>query len=318
MRAQQPWWRGWRERPRPAGPRVAVVTDSAAALPARWVEEHDGGVVTVVPMPVTIGARTYSEGDAGLPAAISMALAAGEPVSTSRPAPGQFSQAFAAAAAAGFEAIVSIHLSGKLSGTVDAARLASVDSAVPVIVIDTETVGMAEGFAVQAAAAAAAIGGGMDAVAQAAADASATASVYFYVPSLDQLRRGGRVGAASSWLGTVLAIKPLLGIRDGQVVPLEKVRTSGKAIARLQELARADIAARDGKPVHVAIHHFGDAGQATDIGRNLRDGCPGIRDVVLTSLPAVLAAHAGLGVLAIIVADAPVAGPAETGTASLP
>ncbi|MGO4385306.1 DegV family protein [Specibacter sp. RAF43] len=311
--------RGWlrhqvgRLRPRPAPPgavppprpRIAVVSDSAAALPPEWLAANNGaGRLTIVPMPVIIGEDVYADDDAELETHISLALAAGSPVRTSRPSPGQFEAAYRAAAAAGCESIVSIHISAKLSGTLDAARMAAARVPVPVQVLDSETVGMALGLGVQAAVAAARAGAGAEQVVAAAQSAVRSGTVFFYVPSLEQLRRGGRISLASSWVGTMLDIKPILGIRDGAVVPLERVRTAGKAVARLEKLAAAEVSARTSGTAQACLHYFGNEAQAKDLGAALQADCPGLGAFTLTRLPAVLAAHAGLGVLVVVVADA--------------
>ncbi|NUS35114.1 MAG: DegV family EDD domain-containing protein, partial [Pseudarthrobacter sp.] len=223
-----------RQTPRTAVPvRTAVVTDSAAALPADWLAGPVGdGVLTVVPMPVRVGAEIYGEGEDDILDTIAVALAAGTAVKTSRPSPGQFEQAYRAAERSGFDAVVSVHISAELSGTADAARLAAARVGIPVEVVDSQTVGMAQGMAVQAAVEAAVSGADAAAVAAAARAQAARTRVYFYVPSLEQLRRGGRIGAAASLLGTMLAIKPLLAVDGGRIVPLEKVRSAARASAR--------------------------------------------------------------------------------------
>ncbi|WP_427017997.1 DegV family protein [Pseudarthrobacter sp. P1] len=284
-------------------PRIAVVTDSAAALPPDWVATLPaGGVLTVMAMPVQIGAEIFSEGDVELDTAIALALAAGTPVTTSRPSPGQFERAYANAAAHGFAAVVSLHISGTLSGTVEAARMAAGKSPIPVHVVDTRTAGMAQGFAVQDAVAAALAGGELDGVSDAVEATLERTRILFYVPSLDQLRRGGRIGAAASWLGTVFAIKPILAVRDGVVVPLEKVRTAPKAIARLEELVLADLAGLAGvATARLCVHHFGNEAQAQAVADHLQASSGAIASVTLSRLPAVLAAHAGLGVLGVVI-----------------
>ena len=288
-------------RPRPT---IAVVTDSAAALPADWVADIScNGLLTVVPMPVIIDENVYSDDDAELETHISLALAAGKSVKTSRPSPGQFEGAYRRAAEAGFTEIVSLHISAKLSGTFEAATLAAGRSPVPVHVVDSGTVGMGQGSGVQAAVAASLQGQDAQAVMLAGSKALAATGIYFYVPSLDQLRRGGRISLASSWLGTVLDIKPILGIRDGAVVPLEKVRSGARAVARLQSLAVVDINTRGPSATRISVHHFGNEGQARDFAASLEAAVPGLAAATLTRLPAVLAAHAGLGVLVVVVSD---------------
>ncbi|MCZ2402699.1 DegV family protein [Paenarthrobacter sp. Z7-10] len=323
-------------------PSVAVITDSAAALPPAWgLDLPDDGRLAIVPMPVMVGPDIFGEGADDVAASIGLALAAGQPVRTSRPSPGQFERAYRAAKADGFAGAVSIHLSGALSGTVESAQLAAATVDFPVEVIDTRTVGMAQGFGVQAALLAAAAGSDLREVAAAVRQQTDAARIYFYVPSLDQLRRGGRIGTAASWLGTVFSIKPILSVRDGQVVPLERIRTEVRAIARLEELVRQDIAGRPVGAAKLAVHHFGNEPAAEALCARLVSGLeqaaaaagaeaaggviagdpvgpaagiPAVSaagaaakapEVLITPLPAVLAAHAGLGVLAVIVGEDP-------------
>ena len=294
--------------PAPVAPavvvRTAVVTDSASALPADWVHACAGdGRLTVIPMPVMVGAEIYGEGEDDITETIALALASGTSVKTSRPSPGQFEQAFLAAERLGYEGVVSIHISGGLSGTADAARLAASRVAIPVEVLDSGTVGMALGMGVQAAVAAATAGGDTTDVAAAAAEQFARTKVYFYVPSLEQLRRGGRIGAAASLLGTMFAIKPILAVDDGKIVPLEKVRSAAKAVARLEEIAAADAASRPHGQARLAVHHFGNPAEADALAARLSAALPGCPPAQISSLPVVLAAHAGLGVLAVIVGE---------------
>ena len=114
--------------------------------------------------------------------------------------------------------------------------------------------------------------------------------------AFEQLRRGGRIGAAASLWGTMLAIKPILAVEDGKVVPLEKVRSAAKAIARLKEIVVADAAARPEGQARLAVHHFGNPAEAEQLAAQLADAVPGCAPVQISALPAVLAAHAGLGV----------------------
>jgi DegV family protein with EDD domain len=296
-----------RPAPRPeAAPavRTAVVTDSAAALPLDWVRAFSAdGRLTVVPMPVMVGAEIYGEGEDDIADTIAVALASGKPVKTSRPSPGQFEQAYLAAQRAGFEAVVSVHISGELSGTADSARLAAGRVSIPVEVLDSRTVGMALGMGVQSAVVAASDGRTAEEVRETTEQQLARTKVYFYVPSLEQLRRGGRIGAAASLWGTMFSIKPILALEDGKVVPLEKVRSAPKAIARLLEIAVADATGRPEGQARLAVHHFGNAAEAEQLAAELKKSVPGSPPVQISALPAVLAAHAGLGVLAVIVGE---------------
>ena len=284
--------------------RTAVVTDSAAALPADWVRAFTAnGLLTVVPMPVMVGAEIYGEGEDDITDTIAVALASGTPVKTSRPSPGQFEQAYLAAHQRGFESVVSVHISGELSGTVDSARLAAARVGIPVEVLDSRTVGMAQGMGVQSAVVAAADGRNAVDVRDFAEARLARTRVYFYVPSLEQLRRGGRIGAAASLWGTMFSIKPILAVEDGKIIPLEKVRSAAKAITRLEETVAADAAARPNGQARLAVHHFGNQAEAGQLAARLAVLLPGCPAAQISALPAVLAAHAGLGVLAVIVGE---------------
>jgi DegV family protein with EDD domain len=275
---------------------VAIVTDSTASLPADVAEAR--GVV-VVPLQVVVGEQAFDEGRQAMQQTVADALRAFDPVSTSRPAPEAFAAAYEAAAAAGATAVVSVHLSAEVSGTYDSAVLGADQVEIPVIVVDSRQVGLATGFAVLSAAAAAERGASADDVAQAARSRAAAASSYFYVDTLEHLRRGGRIGAAAALLGAALAVKPLLTVADGRVEPFEKVRTAGRAMARIEELACA--AAGDG-PVDVAVQHLGAEERARALADRLRARLPGAAEVWLREVSAVIGVHVGPGMVAVSVA----------------
>jgi DegV family protein with EDD domain len=135
--------------------RVAVVTDSTAMLSADVVRARG---ITVVPLQVVVGARSYDESTDSDPGMVTDALRAWEPVSTSRPAPEAFRAAYQQLAAEGADSVVSVHLSAEISGTCESARLGARDAPVPVEVVDSRLVGVGTGFAVLAAADAVAAG----------------------------------------------------------------------------------------------------------------------------------------------------------------
>ncbi|GAA1338563.1 DegV family protein [Arthrobacter roseus] len=300
-----------------SGTRIAVVTDSAAALPDTAGGTHGAtavlpGTVSTVQMPVMINDRIFSEDEVDLTSTLAIALAEGKRVVTSRPSPGQFEAKYRELKLAGFTGAVSIHLSGALSGTVDAARLASRRVDFPVEVLDSRTVAMAMGYGVIAAAEEAAKGSSLAVVADRARKMTAETNLYFYVPSLDQLRRGGRIGPAAGWIGMLLAVKPILQVVDGGIVLLEKARTAPRAVGRLVEIVVMDALARSGTPL-IAVHHFGNEEQASAVVDELLAHLPEV-DIVQSRLPAVLAAHGGLGAVAIAVASSVVAAPADSST----
>lgn len=274
---------------------VHVVTDSTAGLSAHEVLRHP---LTVVPLQVVIGGTSYDDGATSADA-VAEALKTFTPVSTSRPAPQTFTDTYAACADAGASSIVSIHLSGDMSGTFEAAMIGAKESPVPVRVVDSRSLGMGLGFPVLAAAAAAAEGATQFEVEAAARARMAAVSAYFYVDTLEYLRRGGRIGAAQALLGTALAVKPLLTISGGRIIPLEKVRTSSRAIARLADIAVQR--AGTGR-VQVAVHHLANLDKAQTLADGLSNRLPEADEIVLREVGAVIGAHVGPGLLAVVVA----------------
>ncbi|TCC32476.1 DegV family protein [Kribbella sindirgiensis] len=274
--------------------RVQVVTDSTAGLSTHELLRHP---LTVVPLQVVIGGTSYDDGATSADA-VAEALKTFTPVSTSRPAPQTFAETYAECAKNGAEAIVSIHLSGDMSGTFEAAMIGAKESPVPVHVVDSRSLAMGLGFPVLAAAAAAAAGEDAITVEAAARARMKSISSYFYVDTLEYLRRGGRIGAAQALLGTALAVKPLLTISGGRIVPLEKVRTSSRAIARLADIA---VQRAGDTPVQIAVHHLANLEKAQTLADNLATRLPQAEEVVLREVGAVIGAHVGPGLLAVVV-----------------
>jgi DegV family protein with EDD domain len=276
---------------------VAVVTDSTAYLPAELSGKYD---LTVVPLTVVINGDEGLEGVEISPSEVARALGGRRAeVSTSRPAPAQFAAAYRRLLDAGADGVVSVHLSARLSGTFDAARMAADEVGPQVRVVDSMTTGMGLGFAALAATTAARHGASLDAVRQAAVDHAAQVSTLFYVDTLEFLRRGGRIGAASALLGTALSVKPILHVVDGSIVVRDKVRTAGRALARLVDLA---VDASGEGEVDIAVHHLGGpdraAALADAVSMRLGDR---LRDCYITEIGAVVAAHVGPGVAGVVV-----------------
>jgi DegV family protein with EDD domain len=279
---------------------VALVTDSTAMLPCDVVERHG---IAVVPLQVVIGATSYDEGvDPDItPQTIAAALREWTPVSTSRPTPAVFLEAYTRAHEAGADEVLSVHLSGEMSGTYESAQLAARDAPLPVRTVDTRQLGLATGFAVLAAAEVLERGGSAEEAAGAAlARADGTTSL-FYVDTLEYLRRGGRIGAAAALLGSALAVKPLLEIVDGRIATREKVRTAARALNRLEELA---VAAAGDRQVDVAVAHLASQDRADvlaeHLGRRLRTNLSD-REVLVGEVGAVIGAHVGPGMVAVVV-----------------
>ncbi|CDR09901.1 DegV family protein [Streptomyces iranensis] len=274
---------------------VAIVTDSTAYLPQDAMERHR---ITAVPLTVVLGDRALEEGTEISARSLAQALQKRKPVTTSRPSPEMFAAAYRAAAEEGATGIVSLHLSAEFSGTYDAAVLAARDAPVPVRVVDSGMVAMALGFCALAAAETAEGGGTLDeAVAAAEKRADGTAA-YFYVDTLDYLRRGGRIGAAQALLGSALAVKPLLQLDEGRIELREKVRTASKAIARLEEI----VVERAGRsPVDIAVQHLAAGERAAALAERLRERVPGLAELYVSEVGAVIGAHTGPGLLGAVV-----------------
>ncbi|WP_225075103.1 DegV family protein [Streptomyces sp. CoT10] len=274
---------------------VAIVTDSTAYLPPRTMERHG---ITAVPLTVVLGDQALEEGTEISTRSLAQALQKRRPVTTSRPSPELFAETYRGVAASGAGGIVSLHLSAELSGTYDAAVLAAREAPVPVRVVDTGMVAMALGFCALAAAEAAEAGGTVDEAVAAAEKRAGGTSAFFYVDTLDYLRRGGRIGAAQALLGSALAVKPLLQLQDGRIELLEKVRTASKAIARLEEI----VAERAGDAdVDVAVHHLAAPERASALADRLRTRVSGLADLHVSEVGAVIGAHTGPGLLGVVV-----------------
>ncbi len=274
--------------------RVALVTDSTS-VDSAMAEALDA---IVVPLQVVIGATSYDEGCGANPETVAAALKDWSPVSTSRPAPEAFLRVYEEAARDGAGAVLSVHLSGEVSGTYESAELAAREATIPVRVVDSRQIGMGTGFAVQSAAEALDADAGVDEAAEAARRRAAGTTALFYVDTLEFLRRGGRVGAAAALVGSALAVKPLLKVDNGRIMPLEKVRTSSRALNRLEELAVQ--AAADDR-VDIAVSHLANLDRAETLAERLRSRVPKLDELVVNEVGAVIGAHVGPGMLAAVI-----------------
>ena len=164
--------------------------------------------------------------------------------------------------------MVSIHLSGEMSGTFESAQLAAEDASIPVYAVDSRQVGVATGFAALTAADVLDAGGTPEEAVKAARARAEASRSLFYVDTLEYLRRGGRIGAAAALFGGALSVKPLLQIADGKVATLEKVRTAARALSRLEELA---VEAAGEADVDLCVAHLASPDRAAQLAANLVD-----------------------------------------------
>lgn len=280
---------------------VAVVTDSTAYLPEGFADRQ---AVSVVPLHVLVDENAGLDGVDFGPAELAKALEEHRTVLTSRPTPAELAAAYRAALGAGAASVVSVHLSRDLSGTWEAARLAAeevggeVGDRDAVRVVDSRTTAMGLGFAALASASAAARGRTPAEVERVATDVASRTRTFFCLQTLEHLRRGGRIGPTAALVGSALAVKPLLHVAGGQIVPLEKVRTTSRAAARMVELTVE--AAGDG-PVGLAVHHLGAPERAAELANRLEECLPNTAGCLVSEVGAVIGAHTGMGVLGVVV-----------------
>jgi DegV family protein with EDD domain len=275
---------------------VAVVTDSTSYLPPELIERHG---IHVVPLYVVFGAdRTVPEVDIGDFHAFFEELRQAETLpSTSQPSVGDFTAVFEPLLAEGRE-IVSVHISGGLSGTPEAARQAKEalerdgKGGERIEVVDSTTAAGGLGFMVLAAAKAAGDGASAKEVAAHVAQARSELKLWFVIDTLEFLRRGGRIGAASAWIGSTLKVKPILTV-ENEMTPVERVRTSGRAFERMVDYARQR---KDSGADAWSAQHI----NAPDACAQLIERCSevyGRPPTIVSEIGPVLAAHTGPGLL---------------------
>jgi DegV family protein with EDD domain len=280
--------------------RVAVVTDSAASIPGALREQWG---IDVVPLDIVIDGQPAPEGSSTGVTDVLHALESDRSVTTSQPSVGTFIEVYRRVEARGAREIVSVHLSGQVSGTVSTAQVAAKEVAIPVTVVDSRTLAMATGFAALAAASLARSGATAADVASEATRVSQSSSLLFTVDTLEYLRRGGRVPRAVAAIGDALSIRPILGVVDGEVDVLERVRTTAKARSRILDM----LSERMSELSHpgFAVMALGSDAVADDALAEFATIHPHLSMAVSTRISAVLAVHGGPGAFACVVADLP-------------
>src|SRR4051794_41678178 len=222
-------------------PEVAVVTDSTAYLPPELIEKHG---LEVVPLYIVFGGdRTVRETEiTDYPAFFEELRQADSLPSTSQPSVGDFAGVYEPLLAAGKE-IVSVHISAGLSGTSESARQAAEaleregKGGERVRVVDSRTAAGGLGLLTLAASAAAANGTDLGAIGERIEEARGELKMWFALDTLEFLKRGGRIGAASAWIGSTLKVKPILTV-ESEMAPVERVRTSSRMFERMVDYAR--------------------------------------------------------------------------------
>ena len=309
--------------PEPAG-QVVVVTDSTSGLSTSAASggvdvigrsapcddflalgdvsklpSLSGGVDVIVPLQIITADGPRSEGVDISSDDVVARVAAGEVLTTSQPAPVVFADAYRTAAASGAPGVVSVHLSGELSGTAGVARFAAGRAMLPVRVVDSRTAAGCLGFAAKAAVECATAGADLEHVAARAQQVAANSHGLFLVDSLEHLRRGGRLSATATALGGALGLKPILEMRQGRIEAIARVRSRRLAVGRLGELVIARAASATN--LAVVVHHFGAPERAHELAAQLGDALQVAPAV--TPISAVLGVHLGPGAIAVAIAD---------------
>jgi DegV family protein with EDD domain len=276
---------------------VSVVTDTTGYLPREQLDRYG---ITAVPLYVVFDDRTVKETDiTDYPAFFEELRRADSLPKTSQPSVGDFIAAFEPLLAHGDE-IASIHISGGISGTVESARQAAEQlerdgrGGERVRIVDSSTAAGGQGIVTLAAARCAQLGGTLDEVVDAANRARAELKMWFAIDTLEFLKRGGRIGAASAWIGSTLKIKPILTV-ERELSPIERVRTSSRMFERLVDYAQQR---HDSGADAWVVQHIGAHEQA----ERLADRCHEIfgRDALFVSeVGPVLSAHTGPGMLGV-------------------
>lgn len=274
--------------------RVAVVTDSTVDLPRELVEEYG---IHVIPQILIMGDKTWRDGvDIDPPTFYDLLRTSPDFPASSQPSVVSFQELFTQLCQE-VEGIVAVLVSDELSGTLNSARMATESLPdVPIEIIDTRSVSMQLGFIVLAAARAAANGADLATVTDVARAMIGQVHIYFVVDTLEYLHRGGRIGAAAKLFGTALNLKPVLEIRDGIVQPVTRVRTRRKALEKLQELLREQLA--EGTPVHMAVLHVAAPQEAARLREELEARFRPI-EMIESECGPVIGTHAGPGTVAV-------------------
>ena len=272
---------------------VHIITDSSCDLSE---EVATGLGITVVPLEIRFGMQSFTDREELSTADFwKRCRASDELPSTAAPSPGAFAQAYQRAADAGAAEVVVITLSGDLSATIEAAQQAASElpSGLTCHVVDSRTVSAGLGLLVIAAAELAATGADGSQIAGAVRETVQRVRVHAALDTLENLRKGGRIGAAQSLLGSVLSIKPLITVTDGRVEPAGKQRTRTRALAHLVDL----VAAEGPNISQIAVMHA-DCDDVDDFVARIAPLTDTEPKVML--IGPVVGAHAGVGTIGVV------------------
>ena len=280
---------------------VMIVSDSTCSLSPE-LARHYG--VQLVPTYITFGGRTYRDGvDLDATQFYALLRSSAQLPTTAQPTVADFTKVYTElweqVRTLPGAAIVSVHPSSKMTKTVDAAQAASRElPEIPVHVIDTGTISMGLGMVAIAAARAAAAGQDAATVVRLTEDVARRVRVVFTVETMEYLRKGGRIGAATALLGMLLNIKPVLYLGDGQVQPLEKPRTRKKAIAVMLDWVAAQVASS--QALHAAVLHCDAADDAQALTQEIVTRFLGVDLVMTAEAGPTIGTHGGPGTIGVV------------------
>jgi len=275
-------------------PKVALVTDSTATIPADLVEKYN---ITVLPQVLIWGEETFRDGIDIQPDEFYQRLEKASVMpSTSQVLPQDFKKVFQNLLDQDYH-VLAVLVSSKLSGTISSAHQACLDMpGAPIELVDSESISMAAGFQILHAARAAEQGASLAECKALAEAARQNTGLFVTVNTLEFLHRGGRIGGGTRFLGTALNLKPILEIRDGRLEGIERVRTRGKALNRVVELVEAQINGR--RPLRLASLHANAAADAQLTLEKLKERVE-VDEEVFSTVSPVVGTHAGPGTVAI-------------------
>jgi DegV family protein with EDD domain len=276
---------------------VAIVTDSTACLPADLATQWG---VRVVQQQLLIGDELDDEARVS-GEQITQAMRGRTPITTAPPDPGAFFWAYQEAAAGGASAVVSLHVSSRMSQTCQLAKEAAARSQIPVQVLDSGTLGMSLGFAVLAAARVARAGGALGQVLAIAGVRIARSTELLHVDSLEYLRRGGRISTAMHLIGSALAVKPMLTVRRGEVAQLDRTVGADRALRKMVDRA---VAMAGGRAVDMAVEHIGADHRVQGVVDALRGRVANIKSLIPVPVTSIITAHVGPGAMGITISPA--------------
>jgi DegV family protein with EDD domain len=271
---------------------VAIVTDSTNGLPEDIIKKHN---IHVIPLILNWEGVSILDGIDITPLQFYKRLATStESPTTSQPSVGEFYEFFSKVAESA-ESILGIFISDELSGTLSSARAAVDMLDVPITIVDSRLASMALGLVVLEAARAVTNGATAEEGAAVARAAIARTRIVFYVDTLDYLHRGGRIGGARRFVGSLLSMKPILQLEDGRIEPLQSVRTRKKALKYTIDHVLNEV--RGHSNVKISVLHANALETANEVGAELRQANP--TEFILSEVSPVIGTHVGPGTIGI-------------------